>query len=217
MHRCSVDMSRLFWALKFLDDGAKLRRKFGDVNTKVIHCNPLRKDVQISCSPVGNYQIPQDPGSSNATPAHRYTPHHPMPKIPIQSVSFSPEDILAHHFSSTFTPHLPRGKGLAKFGMFIKEVPRHVGLNKACDLSMMAVYHAHNALLTGNEKSLIQSRKYYGSALVELQHLLAGTRQRISEETLCAAMLLGIYEVRRRGFCMFELITNVWLGASLYG
>jgi len=179
--------------LKFQDEGGKLRRKLGNIN-EITQQNPSRKAIIANRLTAEDYQLRQDSSSSKAKVATRYAPHL-MPKIPIQSVPLSSNDILALHFSSTFNSYLPRGKSLAKFGVFIKEVPRHVGLNKACDFSLWAICNAHNALLTANEQSLYQSRAHYGRALLELRRLLTETKQGMSAETLCATMLLGIYEV----------------------
>lgn len=115
----------------------------------------------------------------------------------LRTLQFSSDEILACSFGSTFSLNLPVGKSLAKFGIFIQEVPRHVGVNDACDSSVMAVCLAHNALLTGNKQSLLKSRGHYSRALAGLRQILGQTGRAVAVETLCAAMLLGIYEVSK--------------------
>jgi hypothetical protein len=127
--------------LKFQDEGGKPRIKLGNISETIQH-NPSPKAIVANRPAAEDCQTRQDSSSSKTRVATRYAPHL-MPKIPIQSVPLSSNDILALRFSSTFNSHLPRGKSLAKFGVFIKEVPHHVGLNKAFDFSMRAVYNAH--------------------------------------------------------------------------
>jgi hypothetical protein len=85
---------------------------------------------------------------------------------------------------------------LIAFGKFVPEMPRHVGIHKVFDLSLEALCLAHNSLLTGKNESLVQSRHFYAMALTELRYCLGDPQRATSAEALCAAMMLGIYEVR---------------------
>lgn len=72
------------------------------------------------------------------------------------------------HFCETFRSDLPERKNLAVFGTFIMEIPCHVGLNRACDISIKAVCLAHSVLLTVSSQAFEKSRTAYGCALAEL-------------------------------------------------
>jgi hypothetical protein len=111
-------------------------------------------------------------------------------------VPLSPADRLAYQFLGTFKSDLPRGKSLIAFGKFVPEMPGHVGIHKAFDLSLEALCLAHSSLLTGKNENLVQSRHFYALALIELRYCLGDPQRATSAETLCATMMLGIYEVR---------------------
>ena len=133
-------------------------------------------------------------------------------QVPLQS----PTDVLACQFFETFRPDLPQGKSLASFGKYIAEVPRRVGSNKACDLAVKSICLAHGSLLTGGEQSIVSSRIQYGKALVELQVCLNDREQAFSANTLCAIMLLTIYEVRWRLGPLWRAKANSVIAASGY-
>lgn len=118
------------------------------------------------------------------------------PRIP-RSLPASPSERLSLKLSQTFRPDLPRVKSLTSFTKtyFVTDLPRHVGLSVACDLSMEAVCLAHATLLQSSSHSLVQSRIQYGRALAELQHCVADPTLARTMGTLCATMLLGIFEV----------------------
>jgi hypothetical protein len=79
----------------------------------------------------------------------------------------------------------------------VTELPRHVGLSLACDLSMKALCLAHDTLLNPETRSLVQSRTQYSRALAELQLCIADPERARTTGTLCAAMLLSMFEVCR--------------------
>jgi hypothetical protein len=111
-------------------------------------------------------------------------------------VPLSPADRLAYQFLGTFRFDLPRGKSLIAFGKFVPEMPCHVGIHKAFDLSLEALCLAHSSLLTGKNETLVQSRHFYAMALTELRYCLGDPQRATSAETLRATMMLGIYEFR---------------------
>ena len=118
--------------------------------------------------------------------------------VAMRGPPLSSADVLAYQFIETFRPDLPPGKSLASFGSFIIEIPRRVGANKACDLAIRSVSLAHGSLIKGGEYSVTLSRTQYAKALVELQICLCNQEQAFSVHTLCATVLLAIYEVWRR-------------------
>ncbi|MCJ1313680.1 hypothetical protein MMC25_007359 [Agyrium rufum] len=115
---------------------------------------------------------------------------------PPPSLSTSPSDKLSIELYQTLRPNLPAGQSLLAFSktMFVIELPRHVGLSLACDLSMRALYLAHTAMLHMTGASLVKSRIGYGRALGELQLCVADPAKSRSTGTLCATLLLGICE-----------------------
>ena len=123
----------------------------------------------------------------------RPTYFRPIIEAQIQSMSMSHTDGLARQLCETFGPDLPKGKSLSIFG-FITEVPSRLGVDQALDLSVEAICIAHRALLKDDNQRLERSRASYGRALVKLRQNLGNSPS--SSETLCAAVLLGVYEVR---------------------
>jgi hypothetical protein len=116
---------------------------------------------------------------------------------PPRSLPSSPSEKLSLELCQTFRPDLPAVKSLASFSKtyFVTDLPRHVGLSLACDLSMKALCLAHATLLESSGHGLVQSRIQYGRALVELQLCLEDPQRARTTGTLCATMLLGIFEV----------------------
>ena len=114
-----------------------------------------------------------------------------------RSFPASPSEKLSIELCQTFRPDLPAVKSLASFSKttFVTELPRHVGWSLACDLSMKALCLAHATLLDSSGHSLVQSHIQYGRALVELQLCIADPAQAKTPATLCATMLLGLFEV----------------------
>ena len=128
------------------------------------------------------------------------------PTVDIRLPLLSQTDLLAHEFFATFRPDLPQGKSLATLGSFIAEIPRRMGSNQACDLAAKCICLEHRFLLTGKKQSIAPSRVHYGEALVELQRCLDSPIQAFSPDTLCATILLTIYEVcQRAGYRQHEL------------
>jgi hypothetical protein len=122
----------------------------------------------------------------------------PQQTIPLpQVVPISAHNQLSLELCETFRQGLPINKRLSSFSRpaFVMDLPRHVGLSLASDLAMKAVCLAHNTLLNTNERSLVQSRVYYSRAIADLQRCVADPEQAGTTGTLCATMLLGIFEV----------------------
>lgn len=116
-----------------------------------------------------------------------------------RSLPASPSEKLSLELYQTFRPDLPAVKSLASFTKtyFVTELPRHVGLSLACDLSMKALCLAHATLLESSRRSLLQSRVQYGRALAELQLCVADPERARTTGTVCATMVLSIFEVRQ--------------------
>ncbi|RDW82468.1 hypothetical protein BP6252_03580 [Coleophoma cylindrospora] len=102
---------------------------------------------------------------------------------------------MALELCETFNVDVLGGKNLAVFGKFITDVPRRLGINKVLDFTVQSLCLAHRALVKSDEQLLLRSFKTYGCALHNLQACLNSANQAISSETLCAAILLGVYEL----------------------
>jgi len=178
--------------LKFQDEGISLRRKCDSLN---VHCkspSPPRLPAAVVKGEY-NWLSFHHPGGNIKT---HNPPRTLASNTSVRMVPLSPADRLAYQFLGTFRADLPRGKSLIAFGKFVPEMPRHVGIHKAFDLSLEALCLAHSSLLTGNDENLVKSRHFYALALIELRYCLGDPQRATPAETLCAAMMLGIYEVR---------------------
>lgn len=111
-------------------------------------------------------------------------------------LSTSTSEDLSVKIFQTFRPDLPARKSVASLSKntFVTELPRHVGLSLACDLSMKAVCLAHDALLNPVSQTLVESRTQYSRALAELQRCIADPKRARTTGTLCATMLLSMFE-----------------------
>ncbi|KAH8812535.1 hypothetical protein F5884DRAFT_312495 [Xylogone sp. PMI_703] len=127
----------------------------------------------------------------------RSTPQPSLEQSLPPSLSTSPSESLSLELYQTFRPDLPAAKSVASLskGSFVTELPRHVGLSLACDLSMKALCLAHDTLLNPDSRRLVQSRIQYSRALVELQLCIADPKRARTTGTLCAAMLLSLFEL----------------------
>ena len=125
-------------------------------------------------------------------------PLPPLEQSVPRTIPTSPTEKLSLELYQTFRPDLPAVKSVASLSKttFVTELPRHVGLSRACDLSMKALCLAHDTLLKPSSHSLVQSRLQYSRALSELRLCIADPERARTTGTLCAAMLLGIFEVR---------------------
>lgn len=83
------------------------------------------------------------------------------------------------------------------FGPFLEDVPRHLGYNEALDAAaecLMSAYSHFRNTGRASEKAIL---KQYCYALQQLQHCLSVPEKAHATETLCATMLLMIFEVKR--------------------
>jgi hypothetical protein len=115
---------------------------------------------------------------------------HSVPRFPL-----SLSEALRYRFCETLGDNLPAGRTLSVFGGFMIDVPLHIGLHATYDLSVEALYLAHSALFANSQRLLQQSQRLYGQALSTLQLCLSNEDQARSAETLCATVLLSIYEL----------------------
>lgn len=160
--------------LKFQDEGTVLQRKFW---TRRPHG---KSDHQAALPAVGP------------------SPHNAQ-NTEVQDLPLSPSDKLVSCFCQLFSSDLSAGPNLAAFGRFINEIPLHMGHSRVLDLSVESLYFAHGAQFTKRKDLFVCSRGSYGKALQSLQQCLENEDQARASETLCATVLLGIYEVSGLG------------------
>ena len=121
----------------------------------------------------------------------------------ISKFPLSPSDKLASRFCQLLGSDMQvaAGTNLASFGKFMIQVPLHIGHSRVLDLSAESLYVAHGAIFGKDNTLLVRSQILYGQALQSLQKSLEDIGQARSPETLCATLLLSIYEVGLpRGF-----------------
>ncbi|EED22448.1 conserved hypothetical protein [Talaromyces stipitatus ATCC 10500] len=121
----------------------------------------------------------------------------PEQSLPLSLPGSSSEN-LSFKLCQTFRPDLPVVKSVATLSKdtFVTELPRHVGLSLACDLAMRALCLAHDTILNPENPVLVQqSRIQYSQALTELQLCVADLERATTMGTICAAMLLSMFEL----------------------
>ncbi|RFU27897.1 hypothetical protein B7463_g8446, partial [Scytalidium lignicola] len=81
------------------------------------------------------------------------------------------------------------------FTNWLSQVPEHLGHNSALD-SAVSCLGLHISGLTSGSKDLVgESRRLYGRALSNLQRSISSRDAGLSSETLCATMMLSLYEL----------------------
>ena len=85
----------------------------------------------------------------------------------------------------------------APFASWISFIPSHLGHNHALDSAVDSVVSAFNALVLQETLKLRHARRKYTRALLILQNVLNGP-DALSAETLCAIMVLSLFEVSSR-------------------
>ncbi len=74
-------------------------------------------------------------------------------------------------------------------------VPQHLTQSKALDLAAQCLALGHFGRLSGNQNLISDSRQIYGNALRRVSRDISDVESGFSSITLCAIMLLGLYEV----------------------
>jgi hypothetical protein len=82
----------------------------------------------------------------------------------------------------------------APFGSWISFIPSHLGYNRALDAAVDCTVCIFNALILQETMKQREARRKYIKALLILQNVLNGP-DALSAETLCAMMVLSLYEV----------------------
>ncbi|KUJ16093.1 uncharacterized protein LY89DRAFT_735234 [Mollisia scopiformis] len=100
------------------------------------------------------------------------------------------KEVIAHLEDSK-----PAGIHIRNLGYFFDFIPSRLGLSKALDDSVRCILTAYTALLRRDAVVLRQDREEYYQAVKSLRIACADEKEALSDETLCAAVLLSWYEV----------------------
>lgn len=76
-------------------------------------------------------------------------------------------------------------------------IPARLGNSSALDLAVRCLTVHHLGITEGNEDIVLHGRIAYGKALSSLQRAIYDPAEAMKSETLCATMILSIYEVDR--------------------
>jgi hypothetical protein len=74
-------------------------------------------------------------------------------------------------------------------------IPARLGTSSALDMAVHCLTVHHLGVMQGNEDIVRHGRLTYGKALFNLQKAVYDPAQALTSETLCATMILSIYEV----------------------
>jgi len=74
-------------------------------------------------------------------------------------------------------------------------IPARLGTSNALDMAVRCLTVHHLGITQGNEEIVRHGRYAYGKALCNLQKAINDPGEALSSETLCATMILSIYEV----------------------
>jgi hypothetical protein len=89
----------------------------------------------------------------------------------------------------------------SNFGPFLEDIPCRLGVNESLDAATEALLTAHMAFRAPQSRSSELCLHKYSRALKALQYCLADPEKARSSETLCSALLLLLYEVRKTRVC----------------
>jgi hypothetical protein len=162
------------------------------------------KRLKVECVGGGQRRFkfvePKGPGSAavsersrSSTPksTSRRTSENSLTLVPSNDVS-----TLVNTFVVSIDPSTDdRFNLMGAYGQFMKYIPSRLGMNKALDASVEALSEAHINLRTQCGVTPAALSKY-ANALQQMRLTLSDQKQAYSTETLCAAMILSITQVR---------------------
>ena len=97
-------------------------------------------------------------------------------------------------------------KNLSIFDYWFEEVPCRLGKKASIDSATCALVLQLLGKIHKDERVLAVSRRLYGQSLAELQRAICHASEWKSSETLCAAMVLSIFEVCMDSFSPFHCV-----------
>ena len=98
-----------------------------------------------------------------------------------------------HHSLYPDNQNMP--KHAQNHARWLEHLPPLTGTNPLLDAAVRAVTLVHIGRLNGSEAFVMESRPYYGQALSLLNKTLQSKKAGMSNETLCAVILLSFYEM----------------------
>jgi hypothetical protein len=118
--------------------------------------------------------------------------HQGQPRIPVTMGGDRGQIVFAYLNTVNYTQ---THRDLQVFDPWFKDVPRHLGHKPVLD-NAMAAFSLHMLGKSNDDKNLIHhSRTIYGQSLITLQRALNDPVEWKSSETLCATMILCLFEV----------------------
>lgn len=100
-------------------------------------------------------------------------------------------DIVSRMSEAEFT-----GYNLKCLGSFFEFLPPRVGHNPALDAALRCLLHVHRQVCSNEVARLHEDFQSYSQALSLIRKDITRFQSKTPSETLCAAMLLSLYEVR---------------------
>ena len=150
------------------------------------------------CSTAGS--SPQDEASDTNEREYQATLNvisFASPTRPSSTLSTAPKANRAQYINSIIDA-IELGEkrnNLAIFDYWFEEVPSRLGKKASLDSSTCALVLQLLGRIHKDERVLALSRHLYGQSLSELQRAICHPTEWKSSETLCAAMILSIFEV----------------------
>ncbi|KAJ9255574.1 hypothetical protein DTO207G8_2964 [Paecilomyces variotii] len=123
-------------------------------------------------------------------PVHGDLPHSKPAALQLfpAQLSMSHQEWLSSGFLGVLIKYDVTGQGLEAYATYLPDIVRLVGTNRALDdaVAVFSTFYAGRA-------DSIETIRAYGRALRSLRECLSIPQQASSTDTLCAAMLLGLY------------------------
>ncbi|CZR69486.1 uncharacterized protein PAC_19386 [Phialocephala subalpina] len=161
-----------------------------------------RREKTATIHPYEQQWLPDSEIQKKTTPRHARIVINPTPNTktsPLNSHSFNSNSGSVAELSKEVIAHLedkkPPGIHIRNLGQFFDFVPSRLGQSKALDDAVRCTLTAYSACLQENAGSLNHDRREYYEAVRSLRIAFGDEKEALSDETLCAAVLLSWYEV----------------------
>ena len=135
--------------------------------------------------------------ANRMTPTFRSSPSAAC----LQSPRAALDQLVSYYVASLF-PLGAISVQLSLLGSWLWHIPPRLGSNNALDKAIISVALAHFGKDHGDELASKEAQVSYLAALRNLAALLDNKRRQFDAEVLCAALLLGFYEVSRTVVCV---------------
>ena len=121
----------------------------------------------------------------------------PLMVLPLRGLSLSSQETLSYALIESLYETHPTGHQLKEILPFLTEVPARVGHHAALDSAVTCIISAHRSLIQNHitESEVTAGYDKYVEALISLREAIEDPVQSTSSETLCATIVMGMYEV----------------------